>query len=493
MREQFSCFYNDESESYLKPIWESDKTLFVFDTNVLIDLYAFQPESREDFFKVLDKLRDKIWLPYHVGLEYQRRRLEIIKIRREHFKRINREIDELQHSLSFDQKKFTTLTTQLITKKAYPKLYENINILADTYVKEIDKVKQKLKIDLDMLKEEVKEYDKDKIFLSTEDHIRKKIDEYFVVDKLGKCLFSTQEEVEDFNLKGEERFSMKTPPGYEDEQEKGDSIFTFNGLTYKRKFGDLIIFNEMIEIAKLKKCQNIIFISGDRKSDWRIIEQLEGSKVLGARTELKMEMKNKAEVENFYIFQVEEFLNQTKKFLDVHISDESLTDIKKSLSENKLKIKIEKREIDKIKNSSALYKLVYGDKVIDFDANDKDSILEKFLALSKRNDENETSDKLKNKNELYKRKFKESSVDKWGGDGQSSYEKKELKSKLENLIQMRVSLENSIHKLYLDESVLQKESPESKVIRTQLHEQLMVVEQQISYLQKQLWDSNFED
>lgn len=174
MREQFSCFYNDESQNYLKPIWESNNTLFIFDTNVLIDLYSFQPESRDDFFKVLDKLRDKIWLPYHVGLEYQRRRLEIIKIRREHFTRINKEIDELQHTLDFEQKKFTTLTTQLITKKAYPKLYEKINSVADIFSKEVDLVKQKLKKELEKLKEEIKDYDKDRIFLTTEDHVRKK-------------------------------------------------------------------------------------------------------------------------------------------------------------------------------------------------------------------------------------------------------------------------------------------------------------------------------
>lgn len=351
----------------MKPIWESNNTLFIFDTNVLIDLYSFQPESRDDFFKVLDKLRDKIWLPYHVGLEYQRRRLEIIKIRREHFTRINKEIDELQHTLDFEQKKFTTLATQLITKKAYPKLYEKINNVADIFSKEVDLVKQKLKKELEEMKEEIKDYDRDRIFLTTEDHVRKKIDEYFSIDKLGQCLFEKQDEIDAFNLEGEERFSNKVPPGYADESDKGESTFSFNGLDYKRKFGDLIIFNEMIKIAKLKEMKNIIFISGDKKSDWRIIEKLEGDKVLGARTELKMEMKVKANVENFYIFQVEEFLNKTKELLDVDISDESLTDIKKSSKENKLTVKNsnENRDqiahkIEKIKNKLVMEFRVVG-------------------------------------------------------------------------------------------------------------------------------------
>lgn len=351
MREQFSCFYNDESNSYLKPIWESEKTLFIFDTNVLIDLYSFQPESREDFFKVLDKLRDKIWLPYHVGLEYQRRRLEIIKFRREHFTKINKELDDLQNALNFEQKKFTTLTTQLITKKSYPKLYEKINMVSVNFSKEVENLKIKLKQELDKLKEEIKDYDKDRIFLTTEDHIRHKIDEYFSIEKLGTCLFETQDDIDTLNIQGQERFDNKIPPGYEDESEKGESTFSFNGLTYKRKFGDLIIFNEMINIALLKKIENIIFISGDKKSDWRIIEKLEGDKILGARTELKMEMKLKANVDNFYIFQVEEFLNKTKEILDVEISDDSLTDIKKSSKETKLTINLSKENKGKLSNN----------------------------------------------------------------------------------------------------------------------------------------------
>ena len=97
-----------------------------------VDLYSFQPESREDFFKVLDKLKDRIWIPYHVGLEFQRRRLDIIKQRREHFAKIYKDVDDLNNTLSFDQKKFTTLTTQLITKKIiqnYLKKYTKFQIL----------------------------------------------------------------------------------------------------------------------------------------------------------------------------------------------------------------------------------------------------------------------------------------------------------------------------------------------------------------------------
>ncbi|WP_332485818.1 PIN-like domain-containing protein [Cetobacterium sp.] len=320
----------------------------MFDTNVLIDHYSFQPESREDFFKVLDKLKDRIWIPYHVGLEFQRRRLGIIKQRREHFAKIYKDVDDLNNTLSFDQKKFTTLTTQLITKKNYPELFEKIHKVSDSFAEKIEVLKKELKTDLDSLKEGIKTYDKDKIFLNTDDPIRQKIDTYFTNDKVGNCLFGLQDEIDKFNLEGEERFSKKIPPGYEDEKEKGESTFDFNNLVYKRKFGDLIIFKEMIQVALSQEAKNIIFISGDKKPDWRIVEKLNGEKVLGARTELKLEMNNKANVANFYIFQIEDLLDKTEKFLNVHIREDSLTDIKKSLNENKLIVKVSKENRDKM-------------------------------------------------------------------------------------------------------------------------------------------------
>lgn len=206
MREQFSSFYNDESQEYLKPIWESEKTLFVFDTNVLIDLYSFQPESRDNFFKVLGKIGDRIWIPYHVGLEFQRNRIDILKKRRMHYTQINEEIEKLNLALSFDAKKFTTLTNQFITKKSYPDLYEKIQSLSKKISEKTEVLRKELKSDLDVLKEEMTKYDRDKIFLNSVDHVRSKIDEYFNGEKIGECLFSNQEELDVFYLDGEERF-----------------------------------------------------------------------------------------------------------------------------------------------------------------------------------------------------------------------------------------------------------------------------------------------
>lgn len=117
MKQIFNCFYDVTDTSELEKVWKANDTLFIFDTNVLLSLYSFQPESRKDFFKVLSSIEDRIWIPFHVGLEFQKNRLNIIKNRRSTFNELNRDIDKLSESLTFDKKPFTTLQNKFSLKK----------------------------------------------------------------------------------------------------------------------------------------------------------------------------------------------------------------------------------------------------------------------------------------------------------------------------------------------------------------------------------------
>ena len=94
MKDFFKGFYNPTDE-LLEEAWGSDGTLFVFDTNVLLNLYGYAEQTRDDFFDLLDSLGDKIWVPFHVGLEYQRRRLEVIRDEKAIFNKINDNLHNL--------------------------------------------------------------------------------------------------------------------------------------------------------------------------------------------------------------------------------------------------------------------------------------------------------------------------------------------------------------------------------------------------------------
>src|SRR5690606_6373247 len=116
---------------------------------------------------------------------------------------------------------------------------------------------------------------------------------------------------------------------------KGEEEFYYDGLGYKRKFGDLIIFKQIIDFSREKSIKNVIFISEDIKKDWRLVQDQEGSKILGARPELKRELYKEAGVENFFIYQIEEFMQKTNDYLDIRIEKDTLKSIKISLEEDK--------------------------------------------------------------------------------------------------------------------------------------------------------------
>lgn len=57
------------------------------------------------------------------------------------------------------------------------------------------------------------------------------------------------------------------PPGYKDK--KKDEIYHHRGVIYQSKFGDLILYKQILEYCKTHHIKNVIFISQDNaKGDW---------------------------------------------------------------------------------------------------------------------------------------------------------------------------------------------------------------------------------
>ena len=63
------------SEADFSRLWE-DAT-FVFDTNFLLDLYRVSHSTAANFLKILQQIKNRIWLPYQVADEFLRRREDI--------------------------------------------------------------------------------------------------------------------------------------------------------------------------------------------------------------------------------------------------------------------------------------------------------------------------------------------------------------------------------------------------------------------------------
>ncbi|HAS6208584.1 PIN-like domain-containing protein [Vibrio vulnificus] len=305
MKDKFKGFYSP-TDTQIEDAWKDDATIFVFDTNVLINLYGYAEQTRKDFFDVLKKIESKIWLPYQVGLEYQRRRLEVIREE----KAIFRKIDD---SLSKIDKIFENDFNQLALSRRFPKLSENTKDLQ----KDISKL-------VSNYKRSVKYWDDKQPCVRSHDEIRAKIDE-IVSDRIGDKP-ENQQWLDKLYQDGETRYKNNVPPGFKDNSKANakDSIFSFDGLTYQRKFGDLILWKQLLENAKDSNIKYVVFVTDDAKDDWWYTLDSRGKKTIGPHANLKTEIYEEAGVEFFHMYSTSTFLESGKKILEVGVHDSSI-------------------------------------------------------------------------------------------------------------------------------------------------------------------------
>ncbi|WP_327639318.1 PIN-like domain-containing protein [Kribbella sp. NBC_00482] len=57
------------------------KGVICLDANALLDMYRFSPAGRQEFLSVLNRLREKIFVPHHVALEFQVHRIDAVSER----------------------------------------------------------------------------------------------------------------------------------------------------------------------------------------------------------------------------------------------------------------------------------------------------------------------------------------------------------------------------------------------------------------------------
>ncbi len=272
MKKEFFQYYVPNEREF-NELWK--ECYFVFDTNILINLYEFSSNSREDILKVFNNIKDRIWEPHQVIDEFFQTRIDKI----------------ISLPIIYD-KEFTDLETSIntfqdhITKTKHP-------FLSSKYQ---DKINSYLSLALDSIQKGFDEQKKECICLEN-DKILNEITS-LLKDKVGKPY--SEKEMKVIQEEGAERYSKKIPPGFKD---AGKPEYLKNG------YGDFIIWKQIQKFAKEKKSP-IIFITNDVKEDWWLIKK---GKTISPRTELIKEIKNNSDV-NFYMYKLENFLNHYETY-----------------------------------------------------------------------------------------------------------------------------------------------------------------------------------
>lgn len=251
----------------------TDDTIVVLDANVLLHIYRFSKEYKDLLLKSLNKVSENIYIPYIVGLEFNLNK-QVIKGQM-HTKRKD-----------FDNE-ITKQTTNFINQ--FNQTIDNIGIKSGDELEIRKKLKEDFSNKLSTFIEKFLEKEMKKEFDLIDKSEDSSNDLALILDgKVGEC--PAQSVIDKIQEEGITRYKNQQPPGYSDEKDKSERIRKYGEIEYFEKFGDLIIWKDVLNRVKNSsetKINNVIFITDDKKEDWLYI--LKGRKI-GPRAELKREM-----------------------------------------------------------------------------------------------------------------------------------------------------------------------------------------------------------
>lgn len=227
----------------IKNLLENEEYIIILDTNVLLNIYRYSPEFSEFGMECLLAIKDYIYLPATVRLEFGKHcraafanmEARVKKASKETTDRINKakenilasciNLERLKFSDVGDFKEGLTAILDNLTKYAFDFFDERKGLeLISHYWGKNDKVAELVK---------------------------------YIADDARVMVEPSQEEIFAWCEEGEERYKKGNPPGFKDAKNK-DGV---------RKYGDLIIWKEILKFSR-ENNKNIIFITDDVKSDW---------------------------------------------------------------------------------------------------------------------------------------------------------------------------------------------------------------------------------
>jgi len=303
MKNSFCGFY-PPTEALYKELWAS--ALVVVDANVLLSLYRLPATSKADLFKALEGIRERLWIPHQVALEFHRNRPTVISSERK----------AIEEALRLTNEK-----SDEITEKFYGLQIDKreIRVNSQSIVDEFSSAKEKLV-------NAIKAAHAVQLELSTTDAIRDRIDELFE-GRVGPGPKS-KEEMDSLLLNADERYASRVPPGFKDaEKDKNpnESTYVFDGIKYQKKFGDLILWRQLLAHAKAGDHSCVMLVTSDHKEDWW---WREAGKTLGPHAELVREIKREAGIDLFWMYTSDQFLEQANSYLNANVSAESIAEVK---------------------------------------------------------------------------------------------------------------------------------------------------------------------
>ena len=313
MRDTFLGYYSPDEEQVSELL---KSCIVVLDTNVLLGLYRYPKTASEDLLKIIGAISERLWVPYQVGLEYQENRLTVVAEQRKRFHEVRKVLKDSENKLKAELGKL-----QLRERHS--------TIDPDEFIQKIHSVFDEFLKELNHLESTQPDVD-------SHDQLRDRIDS-LLKGKIGPPP-ANQEELEQIYREGESRYEQERPPGYMDKNkedefiQKGEKVaYRYNGLSFQRKYGDLILWKQLVKEAKQNdRFKSILLVTDDDKEDWwRKVKPVNSrkEKSIGPRPELVSEMLNETKTESFYMYSSSEFMKLAERYLNIDVKEESIKQV----------------------------------------------------------------------------------------------------------------------------------------------------------------------
>ncbi|MET0400523.1 MAG: PIN-like domain-containing protein [Longimicrobiaceae bacterium] len=270
--------YPHRSEEELHKLWI--EAAFVFDANVLLNVYRYSPSTTEELLDVLASVGDRLWLPHQAAIEYERNRETVVGALRKPFANAKAAIDKIPVGLEEALSKYT----------------------------DRDRLLESLKVSLSQAKDALEAAVSSFETAVPADSLHESLLALFK-GKVG-VPFTIQRKLEIYDL-GVRRFQYQIPPGYSDVSNKPEP----------ERYGDLLLWFQILDFAQDGN-RPIILVTDDRKDDWFAGPR---GRRTGPRPELILEMLEVTN-RNLYIYEVDNFLKNARAHLRIDISDQAINE-----------------------------------------------------------------------------------------------------------------------------------------------------------------------
>lgn len=283
--------YFQPSDEDIKRVWENGT--IVLDANVLLNLFRYSENSRNELIKILQFYKNRLWVPYQVAFEFLENCLTVPA--------------SLKKAISDTLKACDSIQSSMETLLGLNK-YDKYHLLKPEELrKEIAKFQERLRGKVEKVKKEFEDIDRESILETITSLLEGKVGDDF-----------DEKALEDLFKEGEKRYKDSIPPGYKDLTDK-------KGAPKRHLYGDLIWWKQSMDYAKTNH-SDLVIITDDAKEDWWYKVDNETK---SPRVELVKEFR-KYTGQAFHMCRTSRFMELSKKFDKVSVSSTSIKEVKSS-------------------------------------------------------------------------------------------------------------------------------------------------------------------